>query len=427
MSSTAGRPSVAYLTGEYPRSSDTFIQREVTGLRNAGFRVETFAVRRPDQAHLVGPEQERAHATTTYLLELARSPRLGSAKLAVILRRPGSFLKALGLAWRTKRPGVRGAAYQLIYFIEAVLLADEMRRRRLTHLHNHFGDSSCTVAMLASEISGVPYSFTLHGPGIFFEARSWQLGEKLDRASFTACISHFARSQAAIFASPETIDRLHIVHCGVEPERLKPVDHSGSATRLLFVGRVVELKGLGVLLDAISRLAERHPRLGLTVVGDGPDRDRLQRHAHSLGISDRVTFVGSRSQAEVADHLSGSDIFVLPSFAEGVPVVLMEALGAGLPVVASVVGGVVELVAEDINGFLVSPANVEQLADRLEQLIGDAELRQRFGTAGRATVVDQFDSRREAERLGSLFVNTAHGLPSLIRPEVPQPSGTLPT
>ncbi|MGI9598347.1 MAG: glycosyltransferase [Acidimicrobiales bacterium] len=413
------RPKIGYLTGEYPRATDTFIQREVAALRSRGFEVDTFAVRRPGPEHLTGPEQRDGQATTTYLLEVARSPRLLRAIVSALIRRPRRLLTGLSLAWRTKRPGLRGAVFQLIYLVEAVILADQLDSRNIDHLHNHFGDSSCTVAMLASEVGGVRYSFTLHGSGIFFEARTWRLDQKLDRAAFCACISHFTRSQAAIFASPETLDRLHLIHCGVEPEKLTPIVPRDRGTRLVFVGRVVEQKGLAILFESMQQLADDAPDLHLTIIGDGPDRAALEQRAADQGLAERVEFLGSKSQAEVAALLPEADIFVLPSYAEGVPVVVMEALATGIPVVATFVGGMAELVEDGVTGFLVRPGDPSQLADRIGRLVGDRALRERMGTAGRAKVVADFDSADEAARLGSLFVNTHQGLPNQTRPELP--------
>ncbi|MGB5758962.1 MAG: glycosyltransferase, partial [Acidimicrobiales bacterium] len=415
-------PRIAYMTGEYPRATDTFIQREVAALRADGFTVDTFSVRRPGAEHLTGPEQRQGQATTTYLLELARPAALLRAKLTILAANPMGFLRGFALAWRTRRPGIRGTIFQLIYFVEALLLADQVRSRGLGHIHNHFGDSSCTVSMLAAELAGVPYSFTLHGSGIFFEARTWRLDEKLNRAAFCACISHFTRSQAAIFAAPEAMDHLHLIHCGVEPDKLTPITHRDDARRLIFVGRVVEQKGLGDLFQSLVSLADRAPKLSLTIVGDGPDRVTLERQAADLGLADRVTFVGSKSQSEVAALLPTADIFVLPSYAEGVPVVVMEALGSEMPVVATFVGGMAELVEDGVTGYLVRPGDPDQLADRIERLLGDRGLRQRMGKAGRDKVVNEFDSAAEARRLGVLFTNLYNGAPSPIRPGLPAPA-----
>ena len=192
---------VGYLTGEYPRATDTWIQREIAALRRQGIEITTFSIRRPGPEHLVGPEQEEGQATTTYLLEQISPTRLLSDHLKRLIRSPRRYVETLNLAWRTKRPGIRGGLYQLFYFAEAVVLASEVERRGIDHLHNHLGDSSCTVAMLAADLARCPFSFTLHGPAIFFEPYTWRLDEKIKRSAFTACISHFCRSQAAIFAN----------------------------------------------------------------------------------------------------------------------------------------------------------------------------------------------------------------------------------
>ncbi len=407
---------IGYLTGEYPRATDTWIQREIAALRRQDIEVTTFSIRRPGSEHLVGPEQEEGQATTTYLLEQITPARLLRDHVKRLLANPRRYLGTLELAWRTKRPGIRGGLYQLFYFAEAVVLASEVRKRRIDHLHNHLGDSSCTVAMLAGHLGGFPFSFTLHGPAIFFEPYTWRLDEKIKRSAFTACISHFCRSQAAIFA-PDFTDKLHIVHCGIEPERLTAVKHEGRATRMLFVGRIALDKGIEVLIDALAELRERHRDLTLTVVGDGPRREFLERLCARRSLADSITFIGSKNQDEVAKLLMDHDIFVLPSFAEGVPVVLMEAMGAGLPVVATYVGGMTELVDDEVSGFLVRPFDQPQLVRRIEQLIDDPALRERMGQAGRAAVLADFVSAAEATRLARLITDHRLGVRSAVRPD----------
>ncbi len=414
---------IGYLTGEFPRATDTWIQREIAALRHQDIEVTTFAVRRPGPEHLVGPEQQQGQSTTTYLLEQVTPARLVSDHLKHLVKSPRRYLATLKLAWQTKRPGIRGGLYQMFYFAEAVVLVAEVQKRKIDHLHNHFGDSSCTVAMLAAELGRFPFSFTLHGAGIFFEAYTWRLDEKIKRSAFTACISHFCRSQAAIFA-PEYTDKLHIVHCGIEPERLTPVRHEGRGNRLLFVGRISAGKGLEVLIDSMAELRTRHDDLTLTVVGDGPHRGVLERLCHRRSLADHVTFTGSKNQDEVAKLLADHDIFVLPSFAEGVPVVLMEAMGAGLPVVATQVGGLTELVDDGVSGFLVRPFDHTQLIDRIERLVADPELRERLGRAGRAAVLADFVSAEEATRLARLITDHRVGVVSPVRPRLGSPDAT---
>lgn len=394
---------VAYLTGEFPRATDTFIQREIAALRSQGHEVHTFAVRRPGTEHLVGPEQREGQATTSYLLELAKTGQGPAAHLKLLVKSPKRYAQGLKLAWVTRRPGAKGGLYQLFYFAEAAVLATEMKEREIDHLHNHFGDSSCSVAMLASELAGIPFSFTLHGAAIFFEAHTWRLDEKLRRAAFCSCISYFARSQAAVFA-PETIDDIHIVHCGVEPDRMTPVHHNGAATKLLFVGRMADAKGVIHLFDAMAELKDRTPNLRLTMVGDGPDRGRFEREAKKRNVNQQIDFVGSKSQQEVAALLADHEIFVLPSYAEGLPVVLMEALGSGLAAISTNVGGVSELIEDGVTGLLARPGNAEDLVNHIEKLVNDPGLRQKLGESGRAKVLAEFDSSIEAAKLSQHFV-----------------------
>ncbi len=407
---------VAYLTGEYPRATDTWMQREVAALRRQGVEVDFFAVRRPGDEHMVGPEQRAEREATTYLYPRLRPLPLLVAHLGLLVRSPRRYLDTLRLALATRRSGLRGTAYQLVYFLEAGLLAREVRRRRLTHLHNHLGDSSATVAMLAAEVGDFDFSLTLHGPGIFFEPYTWRLDEKLARCRFCVCISWFCRSQAAIFTPPERLDRLHIVHCGIDAAALTPVEHEGEGTRLLFVARLAELKGLSVLLQSLVTVVERHPAVQLTVVGDGPERDRFEALARELGLEKSVNFVGYRSQAEVAAHLAETDVFVLPSYAEGVPVTLMEALGSAVPVVGTQVGGVSELVDHGVNGYIVRPGDGDELTGRLLELVADPDLRRRFGEAGRERVLAEFDNDIESARLARLFHDAAHGITTDLRP-----------
>lgn len=256
--------------------------------------------------------------------------------------------------------------------------------------------------MLASAFSGIPFSYTLHGPADLYEPVTWHLREKTSRAAFVACISHFARSQAMYFSDPAQWGKLRIVHCGVLPEiyaQDAPGPHEG--VRLIFVGRITAIKGLRVLLAAFARARATRPGLHLTLVGDGDDRAHLERLAAPLGGA--VHFAGYLSQGAVAAALAESDAMVLPSFAEGLPVVLMEAMASARPVIATQVAGVSELVEDGVSGFVVPPGDEDALADRIGRLADDPGLRARMGTAGRERVRAEFDARREAARIGALF------------------------
>ncbi len=401
-------PKIAFLTGEYPRASDTFIQREVAALRALGHEVLTCSIRTTGAEHLVGPEQRDEHARTFKVLDACRAPLRVLRAHARWMSRPARYLRALRLAWQTAPKGWKGRAYNLIYFVEAGVLADELARQGVTHLHNHIAKASCTVAMLASDLSEIPYSFTIHGPDIFFEPRHWRIDEKAARAAFVACISDFCRSQLMCFAAQDHWDRFHIIHCGVDPARYAPAPHDGQ--ELLFVGRLAAVKGVPVLLEALRGLPDGWH---LTVIGDGPDRAALEEQAKGLPVD----FVGYKSQAEVAEALSRTDLFVLPSFAEGVPVVLMEAMASGVPVVTTRIAGVPELVEDGTHGWLVPPGDADTLCTALTEGLHDPQRRKAMGAAARARVAEAFDMTAEAARLSALFNAYAEGRPMPKRPE----------
>lgn len=397
---------VAYMTGEYPRATDTFIQREVKALRQHGVHVETFSVRRPAEKESVGPEQQAEQEGTHYLLP--PSPlELIKAHGAALVTSPVRYVSALRLALRTRPPGLKAWLRQMAYFGEAGLVARRMRSHRLMHLHNHLIDSSCTVAMLAAEMGGFSFSFTMHGPD--FELVWWRLDEKIRRALFVCCISHYCRSQGMVFGPPEKWERMHIVHCGVDPALFVPVRHEGPGHRLLFVGRLAAAKGLPILVDAVARLRKTRPGLQLTIAGDGPDRQQLQEMCRRLGIESAVRFMGYQAQAQVRELLRESDVFAMASFAEGVPVVLMEAMAAGVPVVATRIAGIPELVEDGRCGFLVPPGDPDALTHRIEELLADSDLRNAFASAGREKVECEFNLAHESERLHEILTARLEG------------------
>jgi glycosyltransferase involved in cell wall biosynthesis len=309
----------------------------------------------------------------------------------------------------------------MFYFAEAGVLVRHLQNEGVVHMHNHFGDSSGSLTMIASEMSGIPFSITLHGPTIFFEMHWWRLDVKVARAAFIACISHFCRSQAMLFSDQAHWHKLRIVHCGVVPERYG--ERYGAGPRpafsghIVFVGRLDAVKGVPLLLEAFAKARTRHPRARLTIAGDGPARAALETRAAALGVGEAVQFAGYLDEAAVADLLANADMLALPSFAEGLPVVLMEAMASRIPVLATQVAGVPELVEDGVSGFIVPAGDVETLGARLEVLLSDPDLCHRMGEAGQKAVAARHDIRAEVAWLYQLFAGTGQG----IRPD-PRPT-----
>lgn len=415
---------IAYLTGEYPRATDTFIQREVAALREHDVDVHTFSIRRTGEEHMVGPEQKVERDRTFYILP-PNPLDLLLTHLGLLFSSPMRYLRTLKLAWSIRQHGLRGTFYQFFYFLEAGILAKQIKLRQIIHLHNHFADSSCTVALLAASLGGFTFSFTMHGPGIFFEPHHWRIDEKIKQALFVCCISYYCRSQGMIFAPAEKWNRMHIIHCGIDPALFKVVSHNELGKRLLYVGRLTVMKGLPILLESLVSLKRLHPDILLTVVGDGSDRVQLEQMTVQLGLSAQVNFVGYQSQADVRRYMQDTDVFVMSSFAEGVPVVLMEAMAAGVPVVATQIAGVSELVENGVSGYLVPPGDAVSLGDRIEKLLTDYKLRIKFGTAGREKVEKDFNIHDEVARLHSVMSTALLGQVESIRPNYPKKQALL--
>jgi colanic acid/amylovoran biosynthesis glycosyltransferase len=405
------RLRLAYLTGQYPRATDTFIQREVMALRALGHHVQTFSVRKPPQSENVGAETASERETTIYLLPPSG---LFRSHLFQLFSAPRRYLSALMLAAANCPPGLRATMRQIAYFAEAAMLAKLMKQHSLSHLHNHFADSSCSVAAIAAEMGGFTFSFTIHGPGVFYEPKLWWIGEKARRALFVNCISYFCRSQAMVFTPMDYWEKLRVVHCGVEPELFEVKKHVGNGHRLLFVGRLVAAKGLPILLEAVAQVEDAI----LEIAGDGPDRKRLEEKVRSLGISHRVMFLGYQSQAQVRARLKQTDVFVLSSFAEGIPVVLMEAMAAGVPVVATRIAGIPELVRDEENGLLISPGDSDAASAAIRRLLQDASLRNHIATAGRKVIEREFNIRTESRWLVTILTNSLAGTTTGLRPYI---------
>jgi glycosyltransferase involved in cell wall biosynthesis len=377
----------------------TFLHREIAALRAQGVHIETFSVSRPTPSE-TADESER---DSTVYLRPERRLRSLTAHICLFAGSPSRYLRALGLALRIGPPGLAGRAVQLRNFACAVRLARQLRARRLAHVHNDGTDGGCTVAMLAASLGDLHFSFTIHGPPVFFAPAARRLDEKLRRALFVRCISYFTRSQCLIWAPSDRWAHLHVIHCGIDPECYTLRNHAGEGSQLLFVGRLAPLKGLPILIDALGRLRARRPAVRLTIVGAGREGAAIEARARAEGLDDHVRFAGYQPPERVAEWLRTADVFVLPSLAEGVPVAVMEAMASGVPVVATRVGGLSELVDDGVNGYLAPAGAPGALADRIESLLQDPELRNRLGRASRAKIVRDFDLAHEVARLRDLY------------------------
>jgi glycosyltransferase involved in cell wall biosynthesis len=391
---------VAYLVNQYPRPSHSFIRREIHALEGHGLTVHRFTIR--PFAEVVD-EQDRAEQTRTRIL--LKPLQLALSTIATLLGHPARFLGALERTIRIGRRSERGVLVNLIYLTEACYLIRLLRKRKVEHLHAHFGTNSTTVALLARELGGPAYSFTCHGPEEFDRPEALCLDEKVARSSFAVAISSFGRSQLYRWTDPADWNRIHIVHCGLDGDFLDaPPEPIPLAPRLVCVGRLAPQKGQLLLLEAAGELARQGVAFELVLVGDGPLRPRIERQIEKLGLRGRVHITGWMSNAQVRQQIQSARALVLPSFAEGLPVVIMEALALHRPVISTYVAGIPELVVPGETGWLAAAGAIEPLVEAMrEALTAPVDQLEQMGRKGAARVQRDHNAATEAAKLVTLF------------------------
>jgi len=397
---------IAYLASRYPYVSHTFIMREVRAMRARGFEVGTFSVRRSRPEEILGGEAQEEAASTRWLVPLGVGSYL-AAFLWLIRTRP--LLGARTWLGAVLQPELRVRERFLwwAHFVEAVQLAHWLAREGFDHLHCHFGNSGSSTAMLAARLARIPFSLTCHGRELN-EPERHRLRQKVAFARFVVCVSKYGKSRLMLACPPEDWGKIRVVRCGLSTEEMpEAVRAAGDARRILCVGRLSPEKGHLVLLEALALLRKQGVEAHCTLVGDGPMRGKIEAQAETLGLTPYVTLAGALKPADVAHHYRSAGVVVLASFSEGVPVVLMEAMAHGLPVVATRVGGVPELVEEGATGRVVSPGDAEELASALDQVVGSPDRAQAMGRRGRDVVCERFNLDISARRLGGLFTACA--------------------
>ena len=401
---TLHAPKLAYLVSAYPAVSHTFILREVQRLRALGQAIVTASINRPDRALEAMDPLERQEAQATYGVKADGVRGALAALGSRALRAPVRLLGTLARGWRLGGPGRRITG--LAWAVEAAMVARWMRREGTSHLHVHFGNAAAAVGVLVKQLDGCHLSFTIHGPDEFDDVRAQQLATKVGEADAVVCISQFVRGQLMRLSDPVHWPKLQLCRLGVDPQafpfrRREP--HDGTPLQMLCVGRLTPAKGQVLLVQACAKLRDAGVPFQLTLVGAGPDRARVEAAVAAAGLAAQVTLTGALNQAEVRERFARADLFVLPSLAEGIPVVLMEAMASGVPCVTTPVNGIPELVEDGRTGLLARPGDVDDLARALSRLAGDAALRGALVTAAREKVRADFDLARNVAALAGVF------------------------
>lgn len=394
---------IAYLVNQYPKVSHSFIRREIAAIEKSGLPVERFSVRRCE-SELVDPDDKQELSKTKVILDVGILGLVWQL-FVVALQEPIAWLKCLWLTLKIGRCAQRGVLYHLIYFAEACVLRGWLKKSAVTHLHVHFGTNSTTVAMLCNALGGPSYSFTAHGPEEFDRARDLALTEKINRAAFVVAICSFGKSQIYRWCDYKQWSKIHVIHCGVDQNFLnQAVKDISSEPHLTCVGRLCEQKGQLLLLQAFHQIISEGFPCKLTLVGDGELRPEVEALIEEYDLREHVTITGWASGEEVKKHIIDARALVLPSFAEGLPVVIMEALALGRPVISTYVAGIPELVKHGVNGWLIPAASIEELKNVIRSvLVLPEEELAKMGKTGAESVSLRHDIIQEASKLVELF------------------------
>jgi colanic acid/amylovoran biosynthesis glycosyltransferase len=393
---------LAYLVNQYPAVSHSFIRREILAVEALGHEVRRFSIR-PAATELPDPgDQEEARKTSVVLSGDLLA--LFAAALTRVARHPFRVVKAFKKTRTMTAPSLNGYVRRFAYLMEGIWVARELERAGVRHLHAHFGTNPAAVARIVWQVSGIPYSFTVHGPDEFDEPEHIDLGGKISDASFVAAISDYGRSQLCRWARLEDWGKLVVVRCGLDIDQIgNDETQSPKEFDLCTVARLAPQKGLPILIDALEALAHRGTRPSVAIIGDGPLRGQLERQAQRCGVASQISFLGARDGATVMATLRRSKVMVLPSFAEGLPVVIMEAFAAGTPVATTSIAGIPELVDSSC-GWVVPAGSATSMAEAISQALATPQpvLNER-GRRGRQRVVEQHDVRVSAAQLSRCF------------------------
>jgi colanic acid/amylovoran biosynthesis glycosyltransferase len=396
---------IAYLNSEYPYFSQSFILREIQKLRAMGFDIRVVSINLPARAYDEMSLEEQGEVGKTYYVKGAGVFGIAKAHLTTFIMNPVAYLRGLFYSLRLTGADLRKLVPMLAYFIEAVVVGRWMKSEELSHLHVHLANPGCTVGMITSRIYPIEFSFTAHGPDEFYDAPGYRLEEKVARAAFVVCIGFFARSQLMLLSDPHNWDKLEVAPLGVDPDVFtpRPSRPTNDAFEILCVGRLVPAKGQHVLVAAVDRLVKSGRNVRLRLVGGGPDRESLEREVSKRYLGEHVVFEGIINQDQIRELFYKADVFALPSFAEGIPVALMEAMAMGIPCITTFVAGISELIRDGVDGILVAPSDQEGLVHAIERLIDNPELVREFARAGRERVIDKYNLDRNVARLATVF------------------------
>lgn len=394
---------VGYVMSRFPRLTETFVVSEVLAMQELGVDVRLYPLLR-EEADVVQPDAQALVATAHFQPFLSRA--ILRSNLRMLARNPATYLGTLGAVVRMTWRSMNFLAGGLATFPKVVHNALAMKRAGVTHVHCHFATHPALAGFVIHRLVGIPYSFTAHGSDLHMDRRG--LPMKVAEAAFVVAISEYNRALIVEECGGRFDEKVVVIHCGVRTDRFQPAEkraRDAGPISIVSIGTLHEVKGQTYLVEACRILRERGVRVRCVVIGEGEDRARLERQIADARLGDVVTLLGATTQSVVRDLLADADALVAPSVPtasgkrEGIPVVLMEAMSSGIPVVASDLSGIPELVVDGETGILTPPRDAFAIAAALERLAADPALGRGFAERGRERVVRDFDARANARAL----------------------------
>lgn len=394
---------IAYLINQYPKISHSFIRREILALESLGIPITRFSVR-SCQEPLIDEVDKQELEKTEVILDIGIIGLLISF-FKVAITRTKQWLKALKLTIKIGVNSDRGLILNFAYLAEACFLLNRFSQLNITHCHAHFGTNSTTVLLLSHILGGPSYSFTVHGPEEFDKVQAIALPEKIKYAAFVIAISSYGKSQLYRWCEFKDWDKIKIVHCGVDDGFFSlPYQPISEKPCFVSVGRLSEQKGQYLLVEAASKLVSQGYDFNLFLVGDGDLRQPIEEAINRYHLQDTVEITGWATQAQVQKYILQSQAMVLPSFAEGLPVVIMESLALGRPVISTYLAGIPELVIPEKSGWLVPAGSVEALVTTMKTVLDTPKSQlEEMGKMGAEMVKKEHNIIQEAKKLDLLF------------------------
>jgi len=394
---------VLYLINQYPKNSHTFVRREILGVEAQGIPVVRVSIRPSTEVFVEDADREEAEQTQSLLANGAKG--LLPSMLAVLLRHPVGFFRGLARMLRLAKGAERGLGVHCAYLGEACALLRICKKENVDHVHVHFSTNPPIVAMLNEALGGPGFSFTAHGSEEYYRAVSLKLAEKVESARFVAAISRFGRSQLQLFAQPEIHDRIHVVHCGLDASFLEADDVTPpSGNHFLFVGRLCQQKQPLIMLEAAALLKKQGVDFHIDIIGDGELRAAVDASIARHELEPYITMFGTVDGAKVRECILNSRAMVLPSSAEGLPVVLMESMALARPVVTTFIAAIPELVRQGVEGWLVPTGDAKALADAMKLALEcSASELERMGDAAASRAKARHNIDKTASLMADLF------------------------